>query len=127
MALTQAVPFEPFVSAETLEACALIVLHWMAAEGESGSSGSQSLDLGDLWRHVCPKSSDWNSDGESWSESEGLSSSHFREHIVESLAVNVIGQNWSGEKVSLFPGGLGTCEGGFELPRCPGHVVAGNA
>ena len=39
VALTQAVPFEPFVSAETLKACALIGLHLLAAEGEAGSSG----------------------------------------------------------------------------------------
>ena len=40
--------------------------------------------------------------GESWSESEGLSSSDVRQHNVESLALHVIGLNWSGEKVSLF-------------------------
>ena len=39
---------------------------------------------------------------ESWSESEGLSSSDFRECNVESLALHVIGLNWSGKKVSLF-------------------------
>ena len=59
-------------------------------------------DLGDMWRYDCPKSMDWDSDGESWSESEGLSSSDFCEHNVESLALNVIGQSWSGEKVSFF-------------------------
>ena len=40
------VPSNPFVSAETLKACALIGLHLLAAEGEAGSSGSQSLDVG---------------------------------------------------------------------------------
>ena len=35
----------PSVSAETLKACALIGLHLVAAEGEVGSSGSQSPDL----------------------------------------------------------------------------------
>ena len=34
-----------------------------------------------------------NSDCEPWSESEGLSSSVFREHTVESLALKVTGQN----------------------------------
>ena len=38
----------PFVSAETLKACALIGLHLLSAEGEAGSSGSQSPDLGDV-------------------------------------------------------------------------------
>ena len=26
-----------------------------------------------------------------------------------------------------FSEGFGTCEGGLELPRCPGYVVPGNA
>ena len=75
----------------------------MAAESASGSSGSQSPDLGDMWRYGCPKKPRIvDSDDESWSESEGLSSSDFREHNVESLAFHFIGLNWSGEKVSLF-------------------------
>ena len=48
------------------------------------------------------KSLEWDSDGESWSESEGLSSSDVREHNEESLAFTVMGQNGSGEQVSLF-------------------------
>ena len=55
-----------------------------------------------MWRYGCPKSPGWDSDGGSWSESEGLSSYDFREHNVESIALHVIGLNWSGEKVSLF-------------------------
>ena len=39
----------PCVSAETLKACALVGLHLLAAEGEDGSSGSQSPDFR---RHV---------------------------------------------------------------------------
>ena len=39
----------PFVSADTLKACALIGLHLVAAEGDTGSGGGQS-DLGDMWR-----------------------------------------------------------------------------
>ena len=53
-ALTQAVQFKPFVPAETLEACALIGLHLLAA-GEARSSGSQCLDFGDMWRYGCPE------------------------------------------------------------------------
>ena len=49
----------PFVSAETLRARWLIGLHLLAAEGEAGSSGSQSPDLGDMWRYGCPKSPQW--------------------------------------------------------------------
>ena len=49
----------PFASAKKPKACALIGLHLLAAEGEAGSSGSQSPDLGDMWRHGCPKSPEW--------------------------------------------------------------------
>ena len=37
-----------------------------------------------------------------WTGSEGTSSSELREHNVESPALQVVGQNWSGGKVSLF-------------------------
>ena len=93
VALAKAVPFNPFVSAETLKACALFGLHLLAAEGENWSSGCRSPDSGDMWRYGCPTGPDWDGDGESWSESEVFSSSDFREHSVESLALNVIGQN----------------------------------
>ena len=53
------------------------------------------------------KSLDWESDGESWTESEGISSSEQREHNVESLALNVMVLDQSGEKISLF---LEDCE-----------------
>ena len=38
-----------FVPAETLKACALIGLQFLAEE--AGSHGSESPDLGDMWRH----------------------------------------------------------------------------
>ena len=93
---------DPFVSAEALKACALIGLHSLAADYEVGSSGSQSLDLGDMWRYGYPKSPDRDGNVESWTESEGTSSSRKCEHNVESLALNVMGQDQSGEKISLF-------------------------
>ena len=102
LTLTKAVVFEPFVPAETLKACALIGLHLTAGGSASGSSGGQSPDLGHMWRYGCPESPEWDDDCESCSESEDLSSSDFREHNVEGLALHVIGINWAGEKVSLF-------------------------
>ena len=54
-----------------------------------------------LRRHVA-KSPDWSSDGESCSESEGLSSSDFPSTIWKALLCMFIGLNWSGERVSLF-------------------------
>ena len=94
--------FRPFVSPETLNARALIGLHLMAEENASVSSGSLSPRLGDTWRYGCPKSPDWDSDVDSWTDSEGTSSSQLCEHNVESPALHIIGQNWSGEKISLF-------------------------
>ena len=59
VAVSSEMPCKPFVSAEALKACALIGLHLLAAEGEGGSSGSQSPDLGDTWGRGCPKSPEW--------------------------------------------------------------------
>ena len=61
-ALTKAAVIKPFVPAETLKACALIGLHLMAAESASGTCGSQSPDLRDMWRYGCTISPDWDSD-----------------------------------------------------------------
>ena len=66
------------------------------------SSGCQSLDLGDAWRYGFPKSPDLDSDVESWTESEGTSSSEQCEYNVESLVLSVMGQDQTGEKISLF-------------------------
>ena len=51
---------------------------------------------------VVQKSPDWNDGVESWEESEGDSSSEQSEHNVESLALNAVGQDQSGEKFTLF-------------------------
>ena len=65
------------------------------------SSGSLPPDLGDTWRYGCLKSLDWDNDVDSI-EKEDTSSSELREPNVESTALHVIGQNWSGDKISLF-------------------------
>ena len=101
----------PFVSAETLKACALIGLHLLAAGDEAGSSGSQSPDLGDLRRQGCPKSPHREGDVESWTESEGTSSSDQCEHNVESLTLNATGQDQSGGMISLFSWRIGNLRG----------------
>ena len=79
----------PDVSAETLKACALIGLHLLAADYEVGSSGSQSPDVGDMWKYVCPKRSD-------------LEQNVVYEHNNESRVIEVIGQDWSSEVVAPF-------------------------
>ena len=42
-------------------------------------------------------------------------------------ALHVIGLCGPGDKISLFPAGLGVGKGGIELPRSPVHAVPGNA
>ena len=65
-------------------------------------SNRDSPDEGDMWRHGFPKSRIWCSAGDDWTGSESTSSFEEYEHNVESLASEVMGQNWSGEMVSLF-------------------------
>ena len=89
----------PYVSAETLKACALIGLHLLAAEGEEGSSGSQSPDLGDMWRHGCPVSPERF---RSCSTSVASCGGEECEHNNECRAIQVVGQDWSSEVVALF-------------------------
>ena len=89
----------PYVFAETLKACALIGLHLLAAEGEEGSSGGQSLDLGDMWRHGCPVSLELFS---SCSTSVTSCGGEEYEHNNECRAIQVVGQDWSSEVVALF-------------------------
>ena len=79
---------------KTLEACALNVLHLVAADHEVGSGGGQSPDLGDdkVQIRLSKKSPDGNVG--SWTESEGTSSEQC-EHNVGSLALHVVGQDQS--------------------------------
>ena len=86
----------PFVSAETLLAFTLIGLHLLAG-GDAGSSGGQSPEQGYLWWYSCSESPDWDGDVESWTDSEGTSSSEQCEHNVESLALHALRQDQSGE------------------------------
>ena len=48
-----------------------------------------------MWRYGCPKIPDSDSDVGDWTGSEGTSS-------YEEYETNVIGQNWSGEMVSVL-------------------------
>ena len=99
VAISNEVPFGPFVSAETLKACALIGLHLLAAEGEAGLSGSQSPDLGDMWRYGCPKCPKCFSP---CSASETSFGREGYEHNSECRAIEVIGQGRSSEVVAIF-------------------------
>ena len=92
----------------------LVCTRWYQRVHLAGSSGSQSPDLGDRWRHGCPKTPDWDSDGESWSESEGLSSSDFSRAQCGQPCLACHRAKLVGRKDVPLPGGLGTFEGGFE-------------
>ena len=95
----------PYVSAETLEACALTGLQHLTAEGEVASSGSQHPDLGGMWRQGCPMSPEWISSCSTRVTSCG---GEEYEHNNECQAIQVVGQDWSSEVVALF---LGDWEG----------------
>ena len=92
-----------YVSAETHKACALIVLHLLAADYEVGSSGSQSPDLGvEIW---VSKSSIWSSPC-----SASVTSGGDEEygHNNEWRAIEVIGEDWSSEVVAPRSRGFGS-------------------
>ena len=80
-ALTETVEFKPHVSAETLNACALIGLHRLK-HVKIRLAGTATLSRG------C--------------QSEGTSSSLQCEHNVERLALNVMEKDESGEQIFLF-------------------------
>ena len=92
MAASNDVPSNPFVSAETLMARALIGLRLLAAEGEAGPGG-------DMWRQGCPQGQAWIS---SCSASETSLGCEVYEHNNECQAIEVILQDWSSEVVALF-------------------------
>ena len=65
------------------------------------SDSGFSPDSGDVWRYGCPKSHMWGSDCGEWAGSEGTPSVEHCEHNVN-LALEVVGQNWSSEVISIF-------------------------
>ena len=113
--LSEVLP-DPFVSAETLKSCALIGLHLLAAENEAGSCSGQFPDLGDMWKFGCSALAGIAtlSHGQKAKALHLLSS----EHDVESFALNVMEQDLSGEKISLF---LENCELGRVALSC--HIA----
>ena len=105
----------PCVSAESLKACALIGLLLLAAGGKAESMVVNLL----VWE-ICGGTLAQNA-------LTGTATLKQCEHNVESLALNAVRQDQSGEKEFPLPRRLGTCEGGFELTLCPGCVAPGNA
>ena len=99
--LTKVVEFRPCVTAKTLEACALIGLHMITEEATSSSSSGLSPELGGMWSFGGPRNSFWKGDEGGWTESDCTSSCEAHEHNVESVALEVIGQDLSSEGVSF--------------------------
>ena len=86
---------------DVIKKCALIGMHQKAEEGRGGESGCHTLDLGDMWRFVWPKSPRWESEDEVWSEDESILSGVSRENNVCNGALHVTGFCGFGDKISL--------------------------
>ena len=74
-------------------------------------------------RQGCPKSPEWIS---SCSASETSLGCEVYDHNNECRAIEVIGQDWSSEVVTLFNEELGAWEGSFELPHDHGPSLPRN-
>ena len=73
----------------------------IAEEGRDEEVVCCASGLGDEWKMGCPKSPMWESEGESWSEDESVSSGGSREGNVGNDALHVIGLCGLGGKISL--------------------------
>ena len=85
-----------------MKTCALIGLHMMAEESALWSDRGSSPDPGEMWKYGCPKSPVWSGDGFEGERSESTSTLEYYEHNVDNLAIEVVGQNWSSDVISLF-------------------------
>ena len=84
----------------------------MAEENALWLGSDLSPDLGDLWRNGCLKSPERIS---SRPTSEADCGFKFYEHNVEIMAIEVIGQDRSGQVISLS-WRIGGLAGGIQLP-----------
>ena len=55
-----------------------------------------------MWKYGCPKSQVWSDDGLEEDRGEDASSVEYFEHNVDNFPIEVVGQNWSSEVISLF-------------------------
>ena len=58
--------------------------------------------LGEMWKYGCPTRPVWSDDGFEEERGEDASSVEYYEHTVDILAIEVVGQNWSSQVISLF-------------------------
>ena len=68
----------------------------------------------------------WSGDGFEGERSEDTSSVEYYEHNVDYLAIEVVGQKWSSEVISLFLGGVGGRAGGIKLTLVCGPFLPRN-
>ena len=73
----------------------------MAEDNALRSDSDSSPDFGDMWMYGCPKSPVWSGEGYDGERGEVASSEEHYEHNVDNLAIEVVGQNWSSEVISL--------------------------
>ena len=76
-------------------------------ESVSVTSGSMSPDLGDMWKYGCPKSPDWGSDIDFWTEGE-----EFSEDVTRNLR-----QVWEGPLLGRNVALSGALSGALGCPR----------
>ena len=99
--LSELIEFRPCISAETVKACAWIGLHMMAEEIAFGRTATLLL----IWetcrgmaaqKALCAAATALNG-----KEVRALLLLEYYEHIVGNLALEVVGQDWSSEVISL--------------------------
>ena len=79
-----------------------------------------------MWKYGCPKSPARSDDGLEEERGEDTSSVEYYEHNVDDFAIEVVGQNWSSEVISLFLEDWEVGRGGIKLPFIHGLVVPRN-
>ena len=67
-----------------------------------GRTRIPSPDLQEMWKCGCPKSPVWSDDGLEEERIEDAQSVEYFEHNVDNLAIEVVGQHWTSEAISLF-------------------------
>ena len=80
----------------------------------------------EMWKYGCPKSPVWNDDGLEEEGGENVSSVRYCEHTVDNLAIELVGQHWTSEVISLFLEDWEVGRGGMKLPLVNGTFCAKN-
>ena len=98
----------------------------MAEENALRSDRDSSPDLREMWKYGFPKSSVWSGDDFEGKRSEDTPSEQYCEHNVDNLAIEVVGQKWSSEVISLFLKDWGVGRVALSCPLVHGPFVPRN-